>query len=826
MKDKIKQWFGNRQVRGFFTSVAILAVISVVFFLPDNFDGADLRQHDMVQGIANGQEITQYEAETGHKSWWTNSLFSGMPTFQISPKYSSNSLFGWFEKVFGLGLPAPSNLLFMMMVGFLIMCMAIGLRWEYGLLGAIAWGLSSYFVIIIGAGHIWKFVTLAYIPPTLGGVFLCYRGRAWAGGAMAAFFMMMQLSANHIQMTYYFAFVVLALAVAYGVKMRREIRKWLVASAVLLGAFALGIAANIPNLYHTAKYAAETQRAVSELAEEQGTAGVDRDYITKYSYGVAETATLLIPNAQGGATMKPVKGRMELKPLGELAAAKNLTNPNSRQIAGQLPQYFGEPESTNGPVYVGAIIFALFIVGCIVVKGAVKWALLAVTLLSIALAWGRNFMALTDLFIDIVPMYSKFRTPESILVIAEFTMPLLAVMGLWQIIGKSGSGVTDKRNLTALCVGFGVSAFICLITLLFPATDDQTSKSILEMSAQEPAYGPVYNDIVSLRHSMVRNDALRSLLFLALGFGVLWLWQKGKIKRGWIAVGVLAALTAVDLYTVDKRYVDHDSFVERPLYGSATNKIEPTQADRQILADKDLSYRVMDLDRLMQAEPSYFHKSIGGYHAAKLGRYQDLLERHILSLSTQTDFDVLNMLNTRYFVQNGQVIENPEAMGNAWFVDRARFVDGANAEMAGLQTVDLRTEAVADRKFQSILGDVKPHSPTDRITLTSYAPDRLTYDATTAGGATAVFSEVYFPWGWHAEIDGNPVEIARVNYILRAIPIPAGRHTVTMTFAPASVSTTTTVATIAVIAIYLWIICVVFGPALRLKLRKASTAKK
>ncbi len=820
LKQKFTAFVDSRQTRGFFISVIVMAIISVAFFLPDNFEGNDLRQHDMVQGMANSKEIVDYREATGEKSWWTNSLFSGMPTFQISPSYESNSLISWVTKVYGLGLPAPSNLLFMMMLGFMILMMAMGIRWEYGLMGAIAWGLSSYFVIIIGAGHIWKFVTLAYIPPTIAGIWLAYHGRLLAGGAMAAFFAMMQISSNHVQMTYYFGFLILAIIVATlaSAVSAKRVKSWAKATGVLAVAALLAVAANIPNLYHTAKYAKETQRAASELVVENnnGSTGVDKNFITQYSYGKAETFTLMIPNVKGGATIKPIKGQPSLVSLGELENAKDYTTPGMRELLGQVPQYFGEPEATNGPVYVGVIIVALFILGCVIVPGPWKWALLVATLLSIFLAWGRNFMTLTDLFIDIVPMYSKFRSPESILVIAQFTMPLLAVMALVKVMTSE-----PQRYFKAIAITFGAVGLLCFIGWIAPGfygVKDQLTDQLLEYSRVEPAYLEAYNAVIDLRHSMVAADSLRSLLLLAVATTAIILWQKQKIKSTAVVAGILVAAVAIDLYTVDKRYVSHESFVKVMPH---TATITPTPVDNAILTDTDPNYRVLDLDRISSPEPSYFHKAIGGYHAAKLGRYQDLLERYIYPVAysqeeepaiTESEYGVFNMLNARYIVYKGQVMENPDANGNAWWLSSLRFVDGANAEMDALATIDLSSEGVADSRFRDILSGVSAPAEGDTIYLTSYAPNRLTYKAHSANGGVAAFSEVYFPWGWNVEIDGHKAQLGRVNYLLRALKIPAGEHEIVMTFAPKSIATTELIAFFAIVAIFHWLGAVILFP--------------
>lgn len=814
-------------------SVAIIAIIAICFFHPDAFQGNELRQYDMMQGAAIGQEAKAFHDATGETSWWTNSLFGGMPTFQISPTYSSNSLFSWITTVYGLGLPAPSNLLFMMMIGFLILMLAMNVKWQYGLIGAVAWGFSTYFIIIIGAGHIWKFVTLSYIPPTIAGIIMCYRGRRIAGAGLAALFAMMQISSNHIQMSYYFMFVMLGVAVAFGVEAFRNktIKKWLVSTAILAGAGILAVGANLPSLYYTYEYSKSTMRGGhSELTPADGASagksdGLDRDYITQYSYGGMETLTLFIPNIKGGATAHPVGGQMAQLTLAETEDAQKAIEEGkvdamTAQFIQYLTPYFGEPEGTNGPIYVGVIIFALFLVGCVIVKGPLKWALLVLTLLSILLALGRNFMVLTDFFIDYIPMYSKFRTVESILVIAEFTIPVLAILALQKLLTAENGWRTYKKPVL-IC--FGVVAFISLIGLVAPKffgnpiteTDEQISNMITYQlmsqgysAAEAQVFSlnnpTIYSAVSQLRLDLVREDSLRSLFFLlsALIFILVGL----KTRKTVIAVAAVGVLVFIDLYTVNKRYLNHDSFCTPEL--SLVDPFAPTELDRYLLSDTAMNFRVMNIPQFNSPVPSYHHKMIGGYHAAKLTRYQDLIDSHLSHFLTgqvtEADLDVLNMLNARYIIDNsGQPIPNPTALGNAWFVDSIMWVNGADAEMDALSVIDPAVTAVADSKFNSVLTSTKPSVPGDTIFETTYAPNRLTYHAKSAQGGTAVFSEVYFPWGWKVEIDGKPTEIARVNYLLRAIDIPAGEHTVVMTFNPDSLHATTTTATISVILIYL-----------------------
>lgn len=836
MKINLKEIISRPQVWGSLLSVAVMAIISLAFFYPDSLDGNTLQQHDVVQGIANGEEARAFKEATGETARWTNSLFGGMPTFQISPSYPSNSLFGWIGKVYSLGLPSTSGLMMMMMMGMYILLITLKRRWYYALIGAIAWGFSSYFVIIIGAGHIWKFITLTYVPPTVAGIILAYRHHPVAGGALTALALMMQIAANHIQMTYYFGFLIIILAIAYLVKafIEKGISSWLKGSLSLVAAVCLAVAANAPSLYNTYKYSAETIRGGhSELTDVRGvtstTKGLDKDYITQYSYGRTETMSLFIPDIKGGASAKPVKGSMQAMNIADIDGARGVMQssglePHEQQYISQfVSQYFGEPEGTNGPVYVGAVIFALFILGVIVVNGPLKWALLIATVLSILLAWGRNFMPLTDLFIDIVPMYNKFRTPESILVIAQFAMPVLGVLGLQKVL--TGQPSQRGKYFTNTMIAFGLVAFFCALGWLFPGVygsgisegDRQVAVMIGE-SLQQQGYdqdvvamysiaNPRIASVVSeLRHSMVSADSGRSLLFILLAASTLLFCIKNNKEH--VAAAVIGLLVLVDLYSVDKRYVDHDSFIAQPAMSAAQIPMSP--ADRVILEDKGY-YRVMPMGALFQsATPSYYHKSLGGYHAAKLTRYQDMIERHLLRAASgdfdRTNLDVVSMLNGKYIIDpQGQVIPNPEAMGHAWFVDTLQVVDGADAEMGSLDSIDMRRAAVTDRRFADILS-ARPVAALDTIALTGYAPDELTYRYNSKDGGLAVFSEVYFPWGWKATLDnGDVLPIGRVNYLLRAIDLPGGEHTLTMKFDPRSLHVTGIVATVAIILIYLWV---------------------
>lgn len=795
-------------------SVVVLAVVSLVYFYPDVLQGNVLRQNDTLQGIAIGHECQQYAAETGDVSRWTNSLFSGMPTFQISPTYESTGLISWINKVYGLGLPSPANLLFMMMIGFFILLMACRTRWYVALIGAIAWGFSTYFIILIGAGHIWKFLALTYVPPTIAGVILCYRGRYLLGGAVTALFAMMQLTANHVQMSYYFGFVIAFIALAYLEKAikEKEMKKWSIATGSLLAAAILAVAANSPNLYNTYKYSKETMRGGhSEIADGGAKAtqgGLDKDYITAWSYGKAETFTLLVPNVKGGATILPAKGENHLLSLAQTQKAAELyssgqISAEDYQYLAQFPQYFGDQPMTNGPVYVGAFIFMLFLIGCVIVKGHLKWALLGVTILTVMLSWGHNMMWFTDLFIDYFPLYNKFRTVSSILVVVEFTIPLLAMLALNRIFTEPE---VLKRNMKLIFITLGIGAAVCLVIALFPGIfrvfSEQEQQQYINsgVAQQVPS---LFAAITTVRESLISADAWRSLLVIVAGTVVLFLFVAEKIKTA-AAATMLVVVTLFDLYTVNKRYLSSDSFltdmtVDDPSFTARA-------VDNEILQDTTMNYRVLDYNHFMEAMPSYFHKAVGGYHAAKLTRYQDLIDHQI----ARGNMEVLNMLNTRYFIVGDTVAHlNPMALGNAWFVDTLSYVGTPREEMSFLSDFDASMEAVADAKFEPVLGKATPKAEGDTIFETTYSPKALTYHAESRNGGIAVFSEVYFPWGWKATIDGKEAEIGRVNYLLRAMRIPAGSHTIRMEFNPDSVSTTETLAYISIVLIYIALIAAI-----------------
>ena len=791
--------------------VIIFAVISFAYFFPADLDGRILYRHDSSAGRGAGQETAEYHERTGKVSRWSNATFSGMPTYQTAPSYQSVSVLNQAVKAYHLWLPENVWYVFAYLLGFYILLRAFDFRQSLAALGSIVWAFSSYFFIIIAAGHIWKVMALAYLPPMIAGIVLAYRGKYLWGFIVTAIFAAFEVDANHVQMTYYYLFIILFMIIAYLVDAIRKKRmaQFVKATAVCAAGALIGILMNISNLYHTWQYAQESMRGKSELvkkdAANQTSSGLDRDYITQWSYGVDETWTLLVPNAKGGASV----------PLAANTEAMKKADPNFMQIYQQLGQYWGDQPGTSGPVYVGAFVLMLFILGLFIVKGPIKWALLAATILSILLSWGHNFMPFTNIFLDYIPMYSKFRTVASILVIAEFTIPLLAMMALKKIVDEPEL-LTKKAKF--VYISFGLTGGIALLFALMPTLffSDFISSQELEAFKSIPAeyLSPLESNLRSIRESIFTADCWRSFWIIVIGTLLLFLYKFKKLKAEYM-VGAIAILCLIDMWQVNKRYLNDEMFVEK----SVREQAQPmTQTDRQILQDKSLDYRVLNLasNTFNENETSYYHKSIGGYHAAKLRRYQELIDAYIspemqkmmpaiakaggdmTKVNGDSLFPVLNMLNAKYFIvplQANQTvaIENPYVYGNAWFVDKVTYVKNANEELDALGKLNLRHETVADARFQSQLGESKNQDSTSIVKLTAYEPNQLTYDVRSATGGIVVFSEIFYP-EWTATVDGKPVEIGRVDYVLRALNVDKGHHKVVLTFDPKSVKQTETIA--------------------------------
>jgi len=853
-------------------AILFFLALSFLYFASPISKGYILTGHDHSGGAGAAHEMQEYrESHGGERTRWTNALFSGMPTYQIAPSYPSTERLHEAERVYKLYLPDYMVLVFVMLLGFYILLRAFDFKVWMSALGAILWAFSSYYFIIIAAGHIWKFYTLAYIPPTIAGMVLCYRGRYLWGLLVTAFFMALQILSNHVQMTYYFAFVIALMALAFLFEMYNERVKdekskllkpdeeqsasngksyfsffipsfltWLKGSATFVLGCLIGIAINVSNLYHTWEYSKESMRGKSELTQktknpaDQTSSGLERSYITAWSYGIGETWTLLIPNTKGGAS----------QPLTQNKTAMAKANQMYMPVYQSLGQYWGEQPGTSGPVYVGAFVIFLFVLGLFIVKGPMKWALLAATLLSITLAWGKNFMPWTDFFLDYVPMYDKFRTVASILVIAEFTIPLLAMLALKEIVSSTPNPSRDggvrlrsegqskpARGLPSLTEGVQgwvlallLTAGPCFLFWLLPDVffGNYISSSEMDMLNDAAAKGyipqemlaPIFANLNEMRSAVFAADAGRSLLVILVGFAVLLAYYYKKIKAVPM-VACLILLCTADMWDVNKRYLN-DSMFSAPQ--PAEQFFQKTPADEAILQDSDLYYRVVNLavSTFNDNTTSYWHKSIGGYHAAKLRRYQEVIEARIQpelfalhqavvasggrldSVRGDTIFPVLNMLNTKYAIiglQGGETlpVQNPWAQGNAWFVDNVQAVDNADEELAALDHADLRTTAVIDRSRFPEATSLPTGAGDGELRLTAYVANALTFEAETAAPRLAVFSDIYYP-GWRCTIDGEETDILRADYVLRAVVIPAGKHQVEFRFDPQSLHTTEAVA--------------------------------
>ena len=806
--------------------IAVFAIISFAYFFVPITQGKILYQHDASAGVGAAQEMTEYQNRTGETTRWTNSIFGGMPTYQMSPSYQSTDGLSQVMNAYHLWLPDNVWFLFAYLLGFYILLRAFDFRQSLAALGSVMWAFSSYFLIIIAAGHLWKVMALAYLPPMIAGVVLAYRGRYLSGFIVTALFTAFEIKANHVQMTYYYLFIILFMVIGYLVKSIREkqLAVFLKATGVLAAAALIGIAINLSSLYHTWQYQKESMRGKSELvkkdAANQTSSGLDRDYITQWSYGIDETLTLLVPDAKGGASV----------PLSKNATAMAKADPQIQSMIPQLydafPQYFGTQPGTSGPVYVGAFVLFLFILGLFIVKGPMKWALLAATVLSVLLAWGHNFMGFTNFFLDYIPMYAKFRTVASILVIAEFTIPLLAALALKKIVDEPD--VLSKQMKFAyisLALTAGVAALIALFPdMMGPFVSEQERQMVGSIQGMDGGTAQtILANISDMRAAMVSSDAWRSVIIILIGFALLFAYKLKKLRADYM-IAALLVLCLVDMWQVDKRYLNDEMFVPK---SERDMPQQPTATDIEINKDKSLDYRVLNFasNTFNENETSYFHKSIGGYHPAKLRRYQEIIDAYIVpemqkamqaiaakgGNMQQVDgvklFPVLNMLNTKYFIfplQGGATIplKNIYAQGNGWFVDKIDYVADANAEYAEVGKIDVRHEAVADKQFEAVLGQAKANDSTATVKLDKYEPNNLQYTVNSKNGGIVVFSEIYYP-GWKATVDGQSVELGRVNYILRAVNVKPGKHIVVLDFHPTSISTTETIAYISIVILLL-----------------------
>lgn len=822
-------------------AVAFLLVLAVLYFSPIVFGGKTLSQHDIVQFNGGAREALLFREQTGQEALWTNSMFSGMPTYLISTRFPGD-LTVYLMSIFSFGLPpVVANLFVALFCGYLLFA-SLGMRPVVALVGAIAVGFTSYNLIILAAGHNSKSYALAYAPLVLAGLLVTFRRNWLVGGVLFALGLTMNIRANHLQITYYLLLLVLVFGVVELIFAVREKRigEFVRNTAVLAVGALLAVGVSFGRLYTTAQYGKYSIRGKSELktpapaqpgqpapapAGEEGGSGLDHDYAFSYSYGVGETITLLIPNYYGGAST----GKLDADSNTGKALSGMVDPGQLDQYLAGMPTYWGDQPITSGPVYIGAVVVLLFVLGVFVADRRTRTWLLAATIFSIVLAWGKNFASFNDLMFDFFPGYNKFRAVSMALTIAQLAMPLLAVLALARVLRARPAATAaplvagmalqqpDTPEVAGLrrhlLLATGITAGLCLLALVFGLGSDFAGP----VDAQLPQGFPL-DALRQDRAALMRTDVLRSIFFIVATAGVLWFYLGRKLGLT-MAASLVGLLTLADLWTADKRYLGENNFTTQTI----TQQFEPTKADEQILADKTRHYRVLNLaNPFNDAQTSYLHKSIGGYHGAKLRRYQELIERQIspemqqlfqqLSTTGQVGNPrVLNMLNARYFIsppqQDGQVqpILNPGALGNAWFVRTVQPVQNPDQEMAALSTFDPATTAVVDvSKFPQQTTAYDPAGSS--IQLTSYSPNELKYRATATGNELAVFSEVYYADGWNAYLDGKLVPHLRANYVLRALPVPAGQHTIEFKFEPQEYSLGNTISLVSSVLLFLVII--------------------
>lgn len=788
----------------YLVAVLLFVVLSFAYFSPV-LEGKKLPQMDNSHAIGMAKELIDHEKETGERAMWTNSMFGGMPSYQIRGD-ASNNVFGRFNEASRLGLPYYTvAILFLYLFGFYLLLLSMKVDHWLAVVGAIAFAFGSYNLIIVIAGHITKTYAIALMAPVIAGILYAYNKNRWIGGILTAVALGMEIAYNHVQITYYLFLLVLVLIISKLIIAIKEkaLKAFTQTSAVLALAALLALLPNISNLWTTYEYGKDSIRGASELSTPEGEkahSGLDKDYAFAWSYGVHETLTLMIPNVVGGASEALA---------GSESAMKQVDN-RMKEYVGQNSQYWGGRSFTSGPVYVGAILCFLFFIGAFYYKGRERWWLIAGTILSIFLAWGKNFGFFNDFMFYYFPLYNKFRTVEMALVIASFTIPVLGFLGLKTLFDKPE---LLKQETKWFMIAFGLTGGVSLLLYLFPtAFYDFLSKQEMEMFYQQKQqggemgmmYGLLEENLIIARKTLLKADALRSFFFIFLGSASLWFYGQEKISARYLTWG-LAILIFIDLWGVDKRYLNNDHFIGKT---KAKQEFTLSKADRNIKKDTDLYYRVFSIYRnpFTEVTTSYHHKSIGGYHGAKLRRYQDVIDRYLQNDwqtlvsqlqqgSTPGDLEiamenmpVINMLNTKYVIYNPNAapIFNPNYMGNAWFVNSVKLVENADEEIAAIGGVNLQNTAVVEKRYADYVSGYHCDSVSGILNLVTYRPDQLVFEVQTDQDQLAVFSDIYYDKGWNTYIDGEKAAHIRVNYILRGLMIPAGATTVEFRFEPKS----------------------------------------
>lgn len=821
-------------------AVAIFAILTLVYFKP-LLSGKELNQHDITQHKGMSKEIVDFRNSEHSEPLWTNSMFGGMPAFQISTLYSGNWL-APLDRAFKLYLPHPSGYVFLYFFGFFILLLCLGVDVWLAVIGGIAYGLSSYSIIILGAGHNSKANAIGYLAPLLGGIILTFKGRYWLGAALTVLFMALELNANHVQITYYGFMLIGIVGLTYFYYAFKEKQLAAFGKAVVFISVAsiIGVLPNAASLMCTNEYGKYSTRGKTELTINSSlksnaantTSGLDRAYATRWSQGIGETFTFLIPDFKGGSSYIAI-GESDKNSLKKVS-------PDFREQVGGMGSYFGDQPGTAGPVYIGAIIIFLAVLGLFIIKHKIKWALIIATFLGMALSWGHNFMGFTNFFMDFVPGYDKFRAVSMAVIIAEFTIPLLAILAVVELL--KAKSLQDKVKVAflkkeielkkILIIAFALTGGFCAIAYVAPdlvntfSGQNEEAELVRAFSRSGPE-DQVRKYVVELipqmeiaRKALFASDALRSFIFIALAALFLYLFLAKKIKKE-LMFAALGIFILVDMWTVDSRYLSDKSFISKSQNASQFDK---TAADEEILKDPALDYRVLNLSDGLDAafnesKTSYWHKSIGGYHGAKLKKYAELIEFHIdkdiqrfvdgfyksigndsaiVDLTSQ--LGTLNMLNTKYFIMPGGKegrdkipFKNPSANGNAWFVKQVKTVVNADSEIVGLYNINTKTQAITQEKFKNDVKLASDYSADGSIKLLSYKANDLVYESDSKEAQFAVFSEIYYPKGWNAYVDGQLNPHIAVNYVLRGMPIPAGKHTIEFKFEPAVYKTGNTI---------------------------------
>ena len=776
--------FKNKQILWISLAVVAFALITLVYFTPI-LEGKRIKQHDIEMFKGMSQEIKEFRDTTGEQSLWTNSMFGGMPAWNIGVQQNSN-LMTYVQKILSLGFPSPIMSVFISMLGFFILLLVLECKIWISFIGALAYGLTSYLFIVMGAGHNSKAIAMAYMAPVIAGVIMTYKGKYLLGAVLTAVSLALEIRAGHIQITYYLFMIVLIMVIAEfieAIKTKKYI-DFIKASGILAIVATLAVMTCVTMLYANYEFGKETMRGKPVLTENTSnqTRGLDRDYVTQWSYGIGETWSLMIPNTKGGASSY----------IGYDNPALEKAEPRWRSTIAQNNAYWGDQPGTSGPVYVGAIVCFLFVLGLFVVKGKIKWVLLIATILSILLSWGKNFMAFTDFFLDYFPLYNKFRAVSMTLVIAEVCMPILAFLALAEVIKNPE---VLKKNMYYLYISFGLTAGFCLLFYVAPqfffdflsqAESAQFAK--LSVGKDGAIYQMLASEIEKVRMAIFQKDAIRSFFFITAAAIIVLINVNGKLKNNTM-FAILTVLVVLDMFPINKRYLNNDNFIDKRRF---ENPYTMTAIDKQIIQDNSLDYRVLDLTKntFNDASTSYFHKSIGGYNGAKLRRYQDIINHYLSGNKVGGDsyWKVLNMLNTKYVIysKDGKpgLMKNSNAFGNAWIVSNINWVPSPNEEIKSIENVNVKTTAIVNEEFKNVIGDFIPSTAKGTITLTSYKPNELVYSFNSSKEELVVFSEIWTSKGWTMWIDGNESPLLRANYILRAAVVPAGNHEIMMRYEP------------------------------------------